>query len=174
MEVRMFDNDNFERIMIARAKEGALDENGMPDDARCCLKAIVTAIYNKNIDSPYFAYLADCLELYLQGIPIERALGLEGELKGGRPIKYDGLEVSSIDLLLREHAFFKKEEANVWIEENLGMDRRSVQKIRGEYCSRYNKKTDPDLSESRRRDYLLHDLSQPMREKVAMVLPHIK
>lgn len=48
-----FDNDEFIKETINRAKSGSSEE------ARDCLDNIVTAIYNKDINSPYFLYLAE-------------------------------------------------------------------------------------------------------------------
>ena len=62
------------------------------------------------------------------------------------------------------------EEANVWISENIGPDRRYIQQRRKRYDARYNDYGAERLMEARSLDDLL-DLSGSLREKVAGVLP---
>ena len=105
-------------------------------------------------------------------MPLERALGVEPDFNpGGRRKKYNDTEVTAVDILLRYHADFSLEQANIWIEERIGADRRFVQKRRLEHDSTYNSSFASELMESLSLDDLLH-LSGSMREKVAEVLPH--
>jgi hypothetical protein len=75
-----------------------------------------------------------------------------------------------VDLLLRDHAGFKPEQAIEWIEINVGADRRFVQLRRKEYDARYNDFGAKKLMESRPVDDLL-ELARSLREKVGGVLP---
>lgn len=104
------------------------------------------------------------------GIRLERAPEVEAENKGGRPPKYERTELAAVDILLRDYAKCKPEAALTWICENIGVDRRFMQRVRVEYDRRYNKHTDGPLMESLSRGLLLH-LSGSMRQKVAEVLP---
>ena len=158
---------NYEKAVIEAANKG--------DDlfGREALEIIAERIERGLFDSPLFAYLATNLRTYLdQGVPLERALGVESDANpGGRQKKYDETEIAAVDILLRYHADFSPEEANIWIEERIGADRRLVQRRRLEHDSTYNSSYASGLMESLSLDDLLH-LSGSMREKVAEVLPH--
>jgi hypothetical protein len=53
-------------------------------------------------------------------VPLERALGVEPDFNpGGRRKKYNDTEVTAVDILLRNHAGFSLEQANIWIEERI-------------------------------------------------------
>ncbi len=158
---------NHEKAIIEAANRGE-DVCG-----REALLLIAERIERGSFDSPLFAYLATNLRAYLdQGVPLERALGVEPDLNpGGRPKKYNDTEIAAVDIILRYHANFSPEAANIWIEERIGADRRFVQKRRLEYDSTYNPSYAFELTESLSLDDLLH-LSGSMREKVAEVLPH--
>jgi hypothetical protein len=164
----MSDHDlNYEKAVIEAAN------NGEDSYGREALEIIAERIERGLFDSPLFTYLATNLRAYLdQGVPLERALGVETELNpGGRPKKYNDTEIAAVDILLRYHADFSLEQANIWIEERIGADRRFVQKRRLEHDSTYNSSYASELMESLSLDDLLH-LSGSMREKVAEVLPH--
>ena len=164
----MSDHDlNYEKAVIEAAN------NGEDSYGREALEIIAERIERGLFDSPLFAYLATNLRAYLdQGVPLERALGVETDLNpGGRPKKYNDTEIAAVDIILRYHADFSSEEANIWIEKRIGADRRLVQRNRLEHDSKYNSSYASELMESLSLDDLLH-LSGSMREKVAEVLPH--
>ena len=78
----MSDHDlNYEKAVIEAAN------NGEDSYGREALEIIAERIERGRFDSPLFAYLATNLRAYLeQGVPLERALGVEPELNpGGRP-----------------------------------------------------------------------------------------
>ena len=156
----------FEKETIKRAQQGD------PDAALLALQMAVENIEAHLVDTPLLGYLAENLRLFLyEQIPIDTALGVEPVPKtGGRPRKYDRTEIAAVDLLLRDHAGYKTEEANVWISENIGPDRRYIQQRRKRYDARYNDYGAERLMEARSLDDLL-DLSGSLREKVAGVLP---
>lgn len=81
-------NDEFEHELIKRAGHGDAEAG------RELLKTISLRITGRQFDSPLFDYLADCLWQHLEdGVPLERALGVEEEdKKGGRPKKYDPVQ----------------------------------------------------------------------------------
>ncbi|HEX2237136.1 MAG TPA: hypothetical protein VHJ19_01980 [Gammaproteobacteria bacterium] len=160
------DTEQFERELIARAKAGDADAG------KKILLNIALKIDLGQFDSELFPYLADCIwDFAYHGIRLDRALNVEAENKGGRPPKYETLELAAVDILLRDYANFRPEAALTWICENIGVDRRHMQRVRSEHDQRYNKHTDKPLMESCERDFLLH-LSGSLRQKVAEVLPH--
>jgi hypothetical protein len=156
----------FEQEIIRQADEGDSQAG------RKALEIIASRIEIKQFDSPLFSYLAESIKEFLhEGISLDRALGVEDEPnKGGRPRKYDEVELAAVDLLLRNNAGFTPEEAVEWIEENVGADRRAIQRLRSAYDARYNKFGADKLMESRGQDDLL-DMSGSMRKKVGGVLP---
>ena len=121
----MSDHDlDYEKAVIEAANRGE-DVYG-----REALDIIAERIERGLFDSPLFAYLATNLRAYLdQGVPLERALCVEPDLNpGGRPKKYNDTEIAAVDILLPHQALFSPEEANIWIEERIGADRRLVQR----------------------------------------------
>ena len=162
-----------DKELLAETIRRARDE-GDPESARNCLNLIVTAIYHEDFRSPLFHYLAECIELYLQDVSLERAFGIEKQNKGGRPQKYDPDAITSIDILLRRDAGFSKEVAIDWISRSTGIDRRQVQRMRDTYAPKYARYLSSQSDEFRDRDTLLHDLNDmpEKRKKVAEVLPH--
>ena len=156
----------FEKETIRRA------ERGDRDAALLALQMAVEKIEARILDTPLLDYLTENLRLFLdEQIPIDTALGVEAVTNtGGRPRKYVRHEIAAADLLLRDHAGFKLEEANDWISENIGPNRRYIQERRKRYDARYNDYGAEKLMESRSMDYLL-DLAGSLREKVAGVLP---
>ena len=156
--------EQFERQLIKHAQRG--DEEA----GREILYTIALAIDAGRFDSPLFPFLADCLILFARdGVPLERALCVERDRNpGGKPSKYDSTELAAVDILLRDHAGFSPEQAVTWIKENIGADRRTVQKRRPDYDGRYNPGSGP-LMESLDRETLLHR-SGSLRKTVAQAL----
>ena len=140
--------------------------------AREMLHIIASRIETKRFDSALFSELAKNLRLFLNdGIPLDIALGVFKEPnKGGRPPKYNQVEVAAVDLLLREYAMFRPEKAATWINKNIGVDRRTVQRIRTRHDGRYDKSSSKTWMERYDKELLL-DLTGSMREKVTGVLP---
>lgn len=64
------------------------------------LEIIAERIERGHFDSPLFPYLAINLRAYLdQGVPLERALGVESDANpGGRPKKYDETAIAAVDI----------------------------------------------------------------------------
>ena len=84
-------------------------------------------------------YARDCLDAVLDhGINIEKAFGLDADPGvGGRPRKYDALEVAATDLVLRDHCGYSPEQACLWIQSEIGMDRSQLQRLRKTFDQRY-------------------------------------
>ena len=84
-------------------------------------------------------YARDCLNKVLDDdIGIEKAFGLDADPSaGGRPRKYDSLEVAAADLILRDHCGFRPEQACVWVSSEIGMDRAQLQRLRRTFDNRY-------------------------------------
>ena len=84
-------------------------------------------------------YARDCLDKVLDhDIGIEKAFGLDADPSaGGRPRKYDSLEVAAADLILRDHCGFKPEQACAWVSSEIGMDRAQLQRLRRTFDNRY-------------------------------------
>ena len=145
---------------------------GDDEAAREMLDIIASRIETKRFDSALFSELAKNLRLFLNdGIPLDVALGVFKEPnKGGRPPKYNQVEVAAVDLLLREYAKFRPEKAATWINKNIGVDRRTIQRIRTRHDGRYDKISPKTWMESLDKELLL-DLTGSMREKVTGVLP---
>ncbi len=152
-----FDNKAFLQETLARAKRGDAEAG------KEALKTAVTALDTKDFNSPVIQYLARCLWDYVgNDIPLERALNVEDEPnKGGRKLKYDPVELMAVDVLLRYHAGMTPEEAIAWIDNNIGADRRTVQRIRVQYAP----------MEEMDRDLLLHSTGS-LRKNLEDVLPH--
>tara|TARA_Y100000593_G_scaffold86828_1_gene166311 strand:- start:618 stop:1115 length:498 start_codon:yes stop_codon:yes gene_type:complete len=163
----MSENDNFyEKGLIQHADQGDSEAG------RELLKIVASRIETREFDSPVFGHIASGIQAFLfEGVPLDRALGVESPPnKGGRPSKYDETELAAVDLLLRDHAHYAAEQAAEWIDEYIGADRRTVQRLRTAYDARYNKFGADKLMESLNRGDLI-DLCGSMREKVAEVLP---
>lgn len=152
------DTAEFHRQLIERAHRGDADAG------KEIIKLIVHYIDLKNYESPLFPYLAECLWAYgYDGVPLERALRVEGESKkGGRPA-YDPTALAAVDTLLREYAGYGSMHALNWIEDNIGADQRTMRRVRKDYDLWHKKAPD--------KDWLLH-LSREYRQKVAEVLPN--
>ena len=84
-------------------------------------------------------YGVDCLTAALDhGLSLDTALGLDTKPSaGGRPRKYDSLEVAAADLILRDHCGFRPEQASVWVSSEVGMDRTQLQRLRRTFDNRY-------------------------------------
>jgi len=159
-----------EKKYIERLIEGA--DKGNNDDGVEALRSAALAIETGQFDSPFLPYLADCIMKYVElGVPLERAFNVEAEpSRGGKPAKYDKIEIAALDILLRKYAGKSPEEAVDWIDQHVGPDRRYVQRLRKEHDSTYNDTTSQPLMESLDRDILLH-LVGAMRKNLAGVLP---
>ncbi|MDB4409320.1 hypothetical protein N9235_00700 [Gammaproteobacteria bacterium] len=158
------DEKEFEEYLIWRT------ERGDTEAGREILKSVASSITGMSL---LLDYHAKCLCQYAEeGVQLERALGVKEEEpdKGGRPKKYDELELAAVDILLRHHAGMGPEEAVNWIIKNIGADRRATQRIRKVYDSKYNEVTDEPLMENLNYDLLLH-MTGSRRKKVAEVLP---
>ncbi len=156
--------EQHEKEMIERAQRGDAEAG------RDALYSIALAIDAMQFDSLLLPYLSKCLLQFNEGVPLERALNVEEIKTGGRPFKYDDTQLAAIDILLRDYADYAPEESITWIVENIGADRRKIQRLRIEHDSRYNE-FDAPLMESLSKDLLLH-LSGSMRENIAEVIPH--
>lgn len=153
----------FKSELIKRAQQGDAEAG------REILKEIVLAIGANRFDPLLFPFLGECLGLFLQdGIPLDRALCVEAVDQGGRPRKHDQLELAAVDILLRDHGGFSPEQAIIWIEEHVGVDRRTVQKARKVCDARYGKGPTP-LMEALDLETLLHR-SGSLRPTVAQAL----
>jgi hypothetical protein len=154
----------FEEETVKRA------ESGNQEAALFALELAIREIEHSYEKSKIIDYFVSKVRLFLDnGVSLERALGIHSNSKdGGRPKKYDPTEVAAVDLLLRDHAGFKPEQAIEWIEINVGADRRFVQLRRKEYDARYNDFGAKKLMESRPVDDLL-ELARSLREKVGGV-----
>ncbi len=75
------DTEEFLRQLIERAHRGDADAG------KEIIKLIVHCLDLKDYESPLFPYLAECLWNYgYHGVPLDRALNVEGvPKKGGRP-----------------------------------------------------------------------------------------
>ena len=84
-------------------------------------------------------YGVDCLTAALDhGLSLDTALGLDTKPStGGRPKKYDSLQVAVTDLILRDHCGFGPEQACAWIGTEIGMDRTQLQRLRRTFDNRY-------------------------------------
>jgi hypothetical protein len=160
-------NDWFKRQLIARAQRGDAE-------AGCeILREIALAIDAGGFDPILFPFHAECLWLFMQGAPLDKALCVKGEDQGGRPRKYDELELAAVDILLRDHAKLSVEDANAWIGERIGTDRTTVQRVRKNHDARYNPEAQQkhqQLMEAADRELLLHR-SGSLRPIVAAALP---
>ena len=145
---------------------------GDDEAAREMLDIIASRIETKQFNSALFFELAKNLRLFLDdGVPLGIALGVFKEPnKGGRPPKYNQVEVAAVDLLLREYAKFRPEKAATWINKNIGVDRRTIQRIRTRHDGRYDKSSSKTWMERYDKELLL-DFTGSMREKVTRVLP---
>ena len=161
-------NEIFLSELIERA------ESGDSVAAREVLDEIASDLLRKQLRPALRMYLTQNLLLFLdQGVPLMTALGLDAhQEKLGRPKKYVDEEIMAVDLLLRDHAGFAAESAARWIGNELGPDRRLVQRLRKLFDSRYAADVLEPLMESRSRDDLLH-LAGSMRKKVGELFPHI-
>jgi len=121
---------------------------------------------------PLFSYLDKALGLYLdEHVPLLTALGLDAEpSKLGRKHNFPPDEVASTDILLRDYCKFKPEQACEWFEAEFGIDRRTVQRIRNKYDSRFRKEKSNSLTDGLSKDQLLH-LSGSMRKNIEAILP---
>jgi len=107
-----------------------LAEEGEAYAGREILETIAESIDAGKLDVLLFRFLADKLWLYLQdGVPLERALGVEEFSQGGRKPHYSAIEILAVDTLLGQNGF-SKERAIEWIEEYMGASRTTVQNIR--------------------------------------------
>ena len=161
-------NEIFLSELIERA------ESGDSVAAREVLDEIASDLLRKQLRPALRIYLTQNLLLSLdQGVPLMTALGLDArQEKLGRPKKYVDEEIMAVDLLLRDHAGFAAESAARWIGNELGPDRRLVQRLRKLFDSRYAADVLEPLMESRSRDDLLY-LAGGMRKKVGELFPHI-
>lgn len=155
--------EDFERELIERAQCGDADAG------REALYSAALALDAQRLDSPLIPFLAECLHEYIDGVPLARALCVEKDNTGGRPPKYDKDEIAAVDILLRDYGGYSPEDAIAWIDEYIGADRRTVQRIREAYDSRHNPTADYPLMESVNRDGLLH-LSGSLRNTIADAL----
>lgn len=71
--------EEFEAETIRRAKDGDADAG------REAILQCVACLYAGNISEPLRFHLADCLNDYINGVPIERAMCVEAEKSCGRP-----------------------------------------------------------------------------------------
>src|SRR6476660_3024093 len=117
----------FERELIKRARQGDAEAG------REILHKIALAIDSGRFDSPLFPFLAERLVEFLQGVPLEPALCVDNKSIGGAPLKYQPNELAAVDLILRDHAGFSPDLATSWIEDQIGADRRAVQRLRKSY-----------------------------------------
>ena len=128
-------------------------------------------LYNYSHD-PLFNYLEKALGLYLdERVPLLTALGLDIEpSKPGRKHNFPPIEIACTDILLRDYCSFQSEQACEWFEAEFRIDRRTVQRIRNEYDSRFNKDKSKTLTNGLSKDLLLH-LSGSMRKNIQSILP---
>lgn len=158
-----YNTEWFERQLIERARQG---------DAEAGLEALVSAAFAidaKRFDSLLLPYLADCILQFREGIPLDRALGVEDRKPGGRPTKYDACELAAVDILLRDHGGLSPENAVAWIAEQIGAERSTIQKYRRQFDSRYNRETKGGLMDAWDRDLLL-DQAGALRNAVEPAL----
>lgn len=136
-------------------------ERGDPAASREALELLVACVDAKRYNEEVFTYFSAAIRLFLDdGVDLETSLGLDVEPdKGGRPRKYEKTEIAATDFLLRNFADMRPEQANEWIANNVGADRRFVQRIRKRYS----------LERFSQDDLLM--LAGSLREKVARVLP---
>ena len=149
--------------------------SGDHEAAREVLYEIATDLLVNRLRPQLAEYLGASLRLFLDGgVGIERSLGLEADPpKGGRPRKYAEIEVMAVDLLLRDHLGFRKEQAVEWITAEIGADRKFTRELRKEYDSRASKDVGRLLMDGLSRDDLLY-FSGSMREKVGRLFPQTK
>lgn len=140
-----------------------------------CLLALRDQIDRDQLKSahPIYGYISNCIWEYAQNVPLERAFNLEEEPHvGGRPRKYDEHEVIAADVLLRRECGYGPEEANNWLAEKIGIDRRSVQLFRKIFKINARSKTFDSNIESLDSDFLFHS-SGSLRKYLKEVLPRI-
>lgn len=175
----MSDNDNDpanSRVISDRTRcyEKATIERALAGDAeagREALRNAISAIDARRWDSPALPYLTEQLLKYLDhAIPLARALCVEEKKRGGAPRKHGEREIAAADILLRDYAGYKPEQANTWLREQTGIDRTQVQDIRKAYDSRYNTLADKPLADKLPYDFLLH-CAPNLRENLLKVLP---
>jgi hypothetical protein len=149
--------ERFEKELIERASQGDAEAG------REILTNIALRIDQKDYDSPLFPYLAGCLWNYVHdGIPLDRALSVEAQNIGGRP-PHDHTALAAVDILLCDYSGYGRDGALAWIEEHIGVHKRTMRRIRRRSKSFYQNK-------ERDKEDLLH-LSGDYRQKVAEVLP---
>jgi hypothetical protein len=152
--------EEFKRELIKRA------QGGDAEAGREILNLVVGAINSGRFDQQLFPFLADALVLYLKdGVELDRALGVEQFDVGGAPTKYDPDELAAVDVLLQFHLGRRPEQAISWIQENIGADRRAVQRLRNQYgINEYYSNPKPE-----HRDTLMH-MAGSLRQKIAEVI----
>ena len=148
-------------------------EHGDTEAAREVLSEITNDLLRNQLRPPLRTYLIEKLVCFLdQDMPLLDVLGLSSSGKPtGPPKKYIDEELMAVDLLLRDHLGLKKEAAIIWIEENIGADRRHVQRLRKVFDSRGASESSHPLMEALSMDDLLH-LAGSMRNKVGVLIPH--
>lgn len=148
---------------------------GDHEAAREVLDEIATDLLVNRLRPQLAEYLGASLRLFLDGgVGIERSLGLEADPpKGGRPRKFEEIQIMAVDLLLRDHLGFRKEQAVEWIAAEIGADRKFTRGSRKEYDSRASKTAGRPLMDGLSRDDLLY-FSGKMREKVERLFTQTK
>ena len=163
------DTKAFESELIRRT------ESGDAEAGREILRSLISHIDHRQWESSLFPYLSTCLSQYIdEGVAIERAVGLEDDAKGGRPAKYNSMELMAVDALLRFHADYGLEEAATWMNEHIligssdsGPDRSTIQKLRRDFRPGLDAAEEGLL----KRDTLIV-MAGSLRENLRGVIPH--
>ena len=160
------DADQFDAELIRRA------EDGDPEAGKEILVSVALRIDQGKFDSSLFPYLANCLWDYsIENIPLSRALNVEKESPvGGRPVSYDRTMLAATDIILRHHCHMKPEAAIAWIEEHIGVGRRSIQRLRIQYDGSYSEDPRDQRTEILPLKVLL-EMTGNMRQNLKEVLP---
>ncbi len=92
------------------------------------IESIITDLYRS--DSDLLHWHAKKLEQITQGVPAARALCVEAERTKGRPPKWDPIRMIAVDQLLRRFADMSEKEAAEILEQQFGIDERTLRDYR--------------------------------------------
>ena len=98
----------------------------------------------KQLDTPALKWLAENLDQIAQGVPADRALGIEAEPKKGGPgYAVDPRKATALYLLLRDHHDQTNASAIEFVCGLLDIDDRTLRGYRAKFDSRYNDSPTP-------------------------------
>ena len=92
------------------------------------IESIITELYGS--DSDLLHWHAKKLEQITKGVPAGRALCVEAEQSKGRPAKWDPIRMNAVDQLLRRFADMSEKKAAEILEQQFGIDERTLRGFR--------------------------------------------